>query len=256
MIKELSDIIEHGAKSLGISLPDGAAAAFAVYYAFLEQKRKHVNLTAITGCEDAARLHFLDSLALLCAADFRNARVIDVGSGAGFPGMPLKLAEPSLVLTLLDATGKRVAFLSDLCEALGVGAVCGHACAEDVTAGGGRLMTCIHARAEEAAREHSMRGRYDIAVSRAVARLNVLCELCLPFVSVGGVFLAMKGADSAEELDEALGAVKILGAEYTEKMDYTIQGTDITRSIIIIRKISETPDEYPRRFPKIQKSPL
>jgi 16S rRNA (guanine527-N7)-methyltransferase len=204
----------------------------------LENKGNYINLTAITGRDDVARLHFLDSLTLLQAADFRNAKVIDIGSGAGFPGVPLKLAEPSMTLTLLDATNKRVTFLSALCDVLGIDTF------------------CIHARAEEAAHMPEMRERYDIAVSRAVARLNVLCELCLPFVRTGGTFLAMKTADSAEETEEALSAVKALGAELTGEKDYIIPGTDITRSIIIIRKISETPVEYPRRFPKIQKSPL
>ena len=234
----ISQIVERGAAELGIDMPPGIGVSFEVYYAILEQRRKNVNLTAITGAEDTARLHFLDSLALLGFTDFADARVIDVGSGAGFPGVPLKLAIPSIELTLLDATKKRVTFLSDLCAALGIAAA------------------CIHARAEESAYSPGMRERFDIAASRAVARLNVLCELCLPFVRTGGVFLAMKGVDSAEELDKARSAIQILGAELGDIADYTIPGTDIAHRIISIHKIAPTPETYPRRFAKMQKSPL
>ena len=228
-------IVERGALQMGVALPIGAGAAFDAYRAALELHGKNVNLTSITGAEDVARLHFLDSLALLLASDFKNARVIDIGSGAGFPGLPLKIAEQTIELTMLDATGKRVSFLSALCAELGVSAA------------------CIHARAEESAREPQLRERFDIATSRAVARLNVLCELCLPFVRVGGVFLAMKGTDSTEELEEALGAIQMLGAEHDNTVDYTIADTDITHRILVIRKTSQTPEEYPRRFAKMKR---
>ena len=235
---ELAQIVERGALELGVEMPPATGALFETYYAFLEQKRKNVNLTAIVGAEDTARLHFLDSLALLRVADFNNAHIVDIGSGAGFPGVPLKLAVPSISLTLLDATNKRVAFLTELCTELGIDAA------------------CIHARAEESARSTEMRGRFDIAASRAVARLNVLCELCLPFLRKGGVFLAMKGTDSDEELKEAYSAIHILGAEPEDISDYAIPGTEIIHRVITIRKTSTTPEAYPRRFSKIQKSPL
>jgi len=234
----ITHIVESGAQQLGICLTPGACALFEKYHALLEQKNEIINLTAVKGMENVAYLHFLDSLALLKAVDFKNAKVIDVGSGAGFPGVPLKLAEPSIDLTLIDATGKRIAFLSELCAKIGIEAA------------------CIHARAEESAHAPDMRERFDIAVSRAVARLNVLCELCLPFVCVGGLFLAMKGIDSAEEIEEARNAIQTLGAELTDTNDYTIPGTDITHRVISIRKTTTTPDEYPRRFSKIKKSPL
>ena len=235
---QIAQIVECGAAGLGIELPLDAGGAFEKYHNFLEEKGERVNLTAITGAEDVARLHFLDSLALLKAVDFKNASVIDVGSGAGFPGVPLKLAEPTMKLTMLDATGKRVKFLSDLCAGLGIGAA------------------CIHARAEEAARSQDLRERFDIAVSRAVARLNVLCELCLPFVRVGGAFLAMKGVDSDEELEEARNAIELLGGVFELKQDYTIPGANVTHRIIVICKTTPTPDKYPRRFAKITNSPL
>ena len=234
----IAQIIERGAGILGVGLRNGAGAEFEAYYDFLEKKGKKHNLTAITGVEDVTRLHFLDSLALLKTADFKNARVIDVGSGAGFPGVPLKLAEPSIELTLLDAAGKRVSFLRDLCAALGLAAA------------------FVYARAEESAHSFEYRERFDIAASRAVARLNVLCELCLPFVRAGGVFLAMKSMDSGAELDEARGAIDALGAELEGVCDYSIPDTEISHRIIIIRKTSTTPESYPRRFAKIKKSPL
>jgi len=235
---DISEIVSHGAKSLGIALPHTAAAAFTSYYEFLEKQGKDVNLTAITGAEDVARFHFLDSIALLNAAQFKDARIVDIGSGAGFPGVALKVAEPSIDLTLLDATGKRVTFLSGLCSLLGIDA------------------KCIHARAEDAAQTPDLRERFDIAASRAVARLNVLCELCLPFVRVGGTFIAMKAASSDDEIAEANRAAEALGAEMRGCHDYVIPGTDVVHRAVLIQKISTTPEVYPRRFSRIKKAPL
>ena len=238
MFDDLSSIIVHGAKELNIELPPEAEAAFKAYYDFLEKRSQNVNLTTISGSQDVARLHFLDSLALLNVAEFKNAKIIDVGSGAGFPGVPLKIAEPSIDLALLEATGKRIDFLVELCAKLGIDA------------------TCIKARAEEAAHRPDEREQYDIALSRAVARLNILCELCLPFVRVGGLFIAMKGIDSEAEIAEAQSAVKRLDAEVLKQYDYTIPGTDISHRAIVIRKIKPMQEKYPRRNARIQKSPL
>ena len=236
----VGDIVERGAVELGIRLPPGAGAAFEKYYDLLEQRGKYCNLTAISGEEDVAKAHFIDSLAMLKYTGFKDASVVDVGSGAGFPGMPIKIAEPSAKLTFLDAARKRVLFLSDLCSALDVEA------------------RCVQARAEEAARTVDMREMFDIAMSRAVAKLNILCEMCLPLTRVGGVFLAMKGAGdgAAQELVEAHGAIKILGAEVIGAMDYRIPGTEIAHRVIVVRKNTKTPDEYPRRFAKMHRSPL
>jgi len=223
---------------LNIELPPGTEAAFRTYYDFLEKSGQDVNLTAISGAKEVASLHFLDSIALLNTAEFKNASIIDIGSGAGFPGVPLKLAEPTIDLTLLDATGKRVSFLSELCTALGIEA------------------TFIKARAEEAAHETATREQYDIVVSRAVARLNILSELCMPFVKVSGTFIAMKTVDSVDELTEAQNAIKTLGGELQEHYDYKVPGTDITHRAVLIRKTEKTYEKYPRRFARIQKSPL
>jgi len=238
MSDKMFNIVAEGAKELNIFLPPTAEAAFRAYYDFLEKRGKQVNLTAISGAEEVARLHFLDSIALLNTASFKNAKVIDIGSGAGFPGVPLKIAEPTIDLTLLEATGKKVSFLFDLCSELGIQA------------------TCINARAEEAAHTTEMREQYDLVVARAVARLSELCELCIPFVCVGGFFIAMKSTDSAGEESEAQNAIAALGAELHKRTDYNIPGTEIMHRAIVIRKTKETPGKYPRRYAKIQKSPL
>ena len=236
--EELASIVARGAKELGIDLPSGAAFAFNSYFDLIEKRGMDINLTAISGEENTARLHFLDSLALLKIYEFKDARVIDVGSGAGFPGVPLKLAEPSIDLTLLDATGKRIAFLSELCSVLGISA------------------SCVHARAEEAAHRQDMREQFDIALSRAVGRLNILCELCLPFVCVGGMFIAMKGVDSSEEIADAREGITALGAQLQNSVDYAIPEAGITHRAVLIRKTANTPDKHPRRFARIQKHPL
>ena len=170
---------------------------------------------------------------------FKNASVIDIGSGAGFPGLPIRLAVPSVSLTLMDAQQKRIGFLSELCERL------------DLTD-----VTNMHARAEEAAFDKKLRGSFDFAVSRAVARLNVLCELTMPFVKEGGYLLALKGVDSDEEIEEAGRAISVLGGSLEKKLDYLIPGTDVCHRIVVIKKVADTPSGYPRRFAKISKSPL
>ena len=234
----ISTIIAQGAEKLNIELPPDAEAAFRAYYDFLKKHGQAVNLTAITGAGEVACLHFLDSLALLNVVKFKDTKVIDVGSGAGFPGVPLKIAEPSIDLTLLDSTGKRIAFLSELCEELGLKA------------------EYLKARAEDAAYFPDYREKYDVVVSRAVARLNILCELCLPFVCVGGLFIAMKGVDSEDEITETKNALKTLGGEWQKNYDYKIPDTDITHRAVLIRKIRSTTEKYPRRFARIKKSPL
>ena len=234
----LGALLENGARSLNLDLPAGAIKAFELFYELLESRNMAVNLTAITDAVDVARLHFLDSIALLNAVRFKGSRVIDVGSGAGLPGIAIKIAEPSAALTLLDSSGKRTAFLSELIAALGIDA------------------ECVNARAEDAARTLLYREKYDFAVSRAVARLNVLCELCLPFIRVGGLFIAMKGVDTSDELSEAGNAIENLGAEFRECFDYIIPGTEIHHRAVLIQKTSETPAKYPRRFARIQKAPL
>lgn len=200
----------------------------------LLEKNQVMNLTAITEPEAVARLHFLDSLTLLDAAPFAGKTVIDVGCGAGFPGVPLKIAEPALSLTLLDSLGKRMKWLDETLSGLGIEA------------------DCVTARAEDFANER--RESFDIAVSRAVARLNILLELCLPLVKPGGAFLAMKGAGAEEELAEAARALEVLGGRVREVREYPIG--DAVHRVIVIDKRSSTPPQYPRRFTKIKRDPL
>ncbi len=233
----MKDILESGFAELGLNLTEEAAERYETYFEYLEEKNKVMNLTAISGREDVARLHFLDCAAVLGFADFKDKRVIDVGTGAGFPGLALKIAEPDMELTLLDSLNKRVDFLQETCEKLGLNDV-----------------KCIHARAEEAPKD--FRAAFDIATSRAVARLNVLCELCLPFLKENGVFIAMKGPNCSEELLEAQNAMKLLGAELEAAENYKIPGTDISHTAVIIRKTKPTHPKYPRKWAQIKKQPL
>ena len=233
----METILREGFAELGIIPDDNAFARYQTYFEYLEERNAVMNLTAISGKTDVARLHFLDCAALLSAVDFKGKRVIDVGTGAGFPGLALKIAEPDMELTLLDSLNKRIDFLSETCAKLGF---------DDVD--------CIHARAEEAPAEY--RAAFDIATSRAVARLSTLCELCLPFLKVGGVFAAMKGPDCAQELEEAANALHILGAELEKTVSYTVPGTDITHTAVIIRKTKPTHPKYPRKWAQIKKQPL
>lgn len=200
----------------------------------LIEKNKVMNLTAITEPAAVAELHFLDSIALLQAADFKGKTVIDVGCGAGFPGVPLKIAEPSIQLTLLDSLGKRMHWLQELLPTLGVEAAVITARAEDY------VQTC--------------REQYDLAVSRAVARLNILAELCLPYVRPGGYFLAMKGAMADAEMEEAARGIAQLGGSIERIFTYPIQ--DAMHKVVVIRKQKPTPKQYPRPYAKIKKNPL
>ena len=214
-------------------------SGFDKYSEMLLSANEVMNLTAITDPEEVKIRHFADSLSLLSCYDFSDKKVIDVGCGAGFPGLPLKLGEKSIKLTLLDSLGKRIDFLTDVCSSLSLSDV-----------------ECIHARAEEKAKEAGYRESYDIAVSRAVAELSMLSELTLPYVKVGGVFIAMKAQNCEEELKCAENAIKTLGGEVREIKEYTLYGTDIIHKAIIIKKTSQTPGKYPRRFAKIKSQPI
>ena len=228
----MKTILTEGLAALGLSAPETALQDFETYYQLLEERGSVMNLTAIHGEADVTRLHFLDCAALLTLHDCRGKSVIDVGTGAGFPGLPMKLLEPTLKLTLLDSLDKRVRFLQEVCDAVGL---------DDVE--------CLHARAEE---QPERRETYDLAVSRAVARLDVLCELCLPYVKVGGAFLAMKARGAAEEVEEARRAVTVLGGGKAELLPYSIPGTDTEHCVVRIEKVRPTPAKYPRRWAKIK----
>lgn len=231
----MREILESGLSALGLdtakSLPlqDFAEKMLA--------KNEVMNLTRITERTQVAQLHLLDSAALLSYADFSEKRVVDIGTGAGFPGMPLRILRDDFDLTLLDSLGKRVDWLREVCAEMGLPRV-----------------SCVHARAEEFAQEN--REFFDIATSRAVAALPVLCELALPLVKVGGVFLAMKSVDCEEEISAAKSAIAKLGGKIRKAEDYTIPTSDVVHRVIVIEKIAPTEARYPRAFAKIKKSPL
>ena len=223
-----------GLPAYSVTLSDGQIDTLCRFGEALIEKNAVMNLTAITEPSAVAQLHFLDCIALLNAADFHGKRVIDVGCGAGFPGVPLKIAEPSIRLTLLDSLAKRMNWLSETLPALGVDA------------------EIITARAEEFAAQR--REQYDLATSRAVARLNVLAELCLPYVRVGGKFLAMKGALAQEEVEEARRGIERLGGHVLRIFEYPV--ADAVHKAVVIEKLRPTPPQYPRAFAKIKKSLL
>ena len=232
----MKQALASGLPQLERKLTDAQLDTFCAFGSALVEKNQVMNLTAITEPEQVARLHFLDCIALLGAANFYGKTVIDVGCGAGFPGVPLKIAEPSIDLTLLDSLKKRMDWLESTLPELGIEA------------------QCVAARAEEYALAH--REQYDIAVSRAVARLSMLSELCLPLVRVGGHFVAMKSADSDEELSQAARAIATLGGKVTRIWDYSVPGTDAVHRAVVVTKVKATPKPYPRRFAKIKQQPL
>ena len=233
----MDKILNEGFASFGITPDAKAVERLKTYFEYLEERNRVMNLTAISGTEDVARLHFLDCAALLKVCDFEDKKVIDVGTGAGFPGMVLKTVQPGMDITLIDSLNKRIDFLSEVCNKLALDGV-----------------QCVHARAEEIPEER--RAAYDIAVSRAVARLGTLCELCLPYLRVGGVFIAMKGPDCDTEVEEAKSAMHLLGAQLKDIVRYTIPGTDITHAAVVIEKIKPTHPKYPRKWSQIKKQPL
>lgn len=219
---------------LGLSLPDNAVDTLCAFGEGVIRQNEVMNLTAITEPVQVARLHLLDSLSLLAVADLKGKTLIDVGCGAGFPGVPVKIACPEVKLTLLDSLGKRMTWLGSFLPQLGVDA------------------TCITARAEEAVAER--REKFDYATSRAVARLNILLELTAPYVKVGGAVLAMKGAAAMEELAEAKNAIRKLGLKLESVKEFPVDGT--AHAVIVLRKVSPTPPQYPRRYAKIKQNPL
>lgn len=228
------EALVQGAKEYQLSLDKEQMECLCAFGDLLLEKNQVMNLTAITQPEQVALLHFIDSMLLLREMDFREKRVIDIGCGGGFPGVPLKIACPQMKLTLLDSLGKRMRWLEEVLPQLGVAA------------------ECVTARAEEEAAHR--REQYDFAVSRAVARLNILAELCLPYVKPGGCFLAMKGSAGADEVQEAERAIKTLGGKVERLQEYTLAGA--SRTIVVVRKERPTPQEYPRIFSKIKQKPL
>ncbi len=230
----MKDTLTEGLQALGLSLSEEQVDTLCAFGRAVVQQNQVMNLTAITEDTAVAKLHLLDSLTVLCCADLRGKSLIDVGCGAGFPGVPLAIACPEAKITLLDSLGKRMKWLEQVLPTLGISA------------------TCVTARAEEAVT--GCRETYDYATSRAVARLNILLELTAPYVKVGGAVLALKGTAAREELAECKNAIQQLGLKLEEVKEFPIDGTN--HAIILLRKVSPTPKQYPRRFAKIKQAPL
>ena len=231
----MEDILRRGLTALGLGTE--TVPALTDFARRLLTQNQVMNLTAITQPDEVARLHLLDCAAVARYVDLRGKRAVDVGTGAGFPGMVLRLLEPDFDLTLLDSLGKRVDWLATVCADMGLDRV-----------------ECVHARAEEFAAQR--RETYDLAFSRAVASLNVLCELTLPLVKVGGVMVAMKSVNCDEEVDAARGAVGQLGGKFLPSIDYAIPGTGVTHRLVRIEKVRPTPAQFPRPYARIKKQPL
>ena len=226
------------AEKIGVLLDETALDRFDLYAEMLVETNKTLNLTAITDPDEIVYKHFVDSLALLSCVNFKDkAKVIDVGTGAGFPGVVLLIARPDLKMTLLDGTNKRLVFIANVLDELGLEA--------DI----------VHMRAELSGKDKTFREQYDIVTARAVASLNILSEYCLPFVKLGGYFAPMKSTKTEEEVESAKGAIKILGGKIKEIKELSIDNCG-ERYIILTKKISQTPPKYPRASAQISKKPL
>lgn len=224
-----------GLAALGLGTE--AAPQLLDYASRMLEKNRVMNLTAITAPQEVAQLHLLDCAALLNHCSLSGRRVVDVGTGAGFPGMVLKILVPDCEMTLLDSLGKRIRWLTETCAEMGL-----------------RGVECVHARAEEFAAEY--REQFQVATSRAVASLPLLCELALPLVAVGGVFVAMKSVDCDAELNAAQDIIHKLGGRVEKVVDYTIPHTEVTHRLVIIEKVRPTPPQFPRPWAKIKKASL
>ncbi len=231
-------LLIEGARSLGIELTQEAISSFDIYADLLVDYNQKVNLTAITDPDGIAVKHFLDSIAPLPLLDLeKGVSIVDVGTGAGFPSVPMKIVRPDLKITLMDSLQKRLVFLALLSGRLGQ---------QNVTA---------HNRAEQAGIETAHREHYDIAIARAVADMRALVEYCLPLVKVGGRFIALKGGDCDKELEAAANAISLLGGGKPEVKRFSLPG-DLSRSVVIIKKISQTPPKYPRQHTNFSEKPL
>lgn len=235
----IKDLLLNFIKDYKITLTENQYEQFQKYFELLAEWNEKMNLTAITDESGVALKHFADSLSLLNFVDIpQNSTLADVGTGAGFPGVVMKIARPDIKLTLIDSLNKRLVFLGEVCAQLGIEA------------------ELIHSRAEDGARDEKLRESFDFAVSRAVARMNVLSEYCLPYVKVGGAFCAMKGAQANEEFKESLNAINTLGGKLENKYFFELPENGGERAIAVVRKVKNTPQKYPRQSGKIKAKAL
>jgi 16S rRNA (guanine527-N7)-methyltransferase len=232
-------IFEQDLKALDISLSDLQKQQFIDYYEMLVEKNKVMNLTAITEFGGVIKKHFIDSLSLVKVLQLTNQKILDLGTGAGFPGIPLKIVFPDTDIVLLDSLKKRLIFLDEVIEKLEL-----------------RQVKTLHGRAEDYGKDHIYREKFDLTVSRAVAKLSSLSEYCIPFVKQGGYFISYKSGKVEEELEISKKAFQLLGANVENVSEFMLPGTDIERSLIVIKKTSLTPKIYPRSAGKPSKEPL
>ena len=234
------ELLKLSAASIGVELSEKQIRQFIKYYEILVEWNSFMNLTGITEYEEVVQKHFVDSLALCKSIDLSNVNnLIDIGTGAGFPGVPLKIAYPHLKVTLLDSLQKRIKFLNEVVSQLGL---------EDVET--------IHGRAEDFAKPSMKRETYDVCVSRAVANLASLSEYCLPYIKLGGYFIPYKSGKVDEELEESKKAVFLLGGKIEEEVKFYLPDSDISRSLIKIKKVGATPKKYPRKSGLATKEPI
>jgi len=234
------ELLKQGARDLGVELSRSQIEQFELFADMLLEWNRKFNLTRITEPEEIVTKHFLDSLTCLQGTEIKpGAKMIDVGTGPGMPGIPMKIARPDTALVLLDSVRKKLLFLQEVVQRLRLSDV-----------------QILHARAEDAGRDRSYRGRYDIVLARALGKLPQVVELCLPFATLGGTVLAMRGPEPESDLDSGRGAIEVLGGKVDGLIELCLPGTDIRRSIIVIRKVRRTPGRFPRTPAEIQRTPL
>lgn len=235
-----ASVLTEACEKIGITLTDKQIEQFLIYYEYLVEKNKVMNLTAITEYEEVVLKHFVDSLSIVKAVDMSKChKMLDLGTGAGFPGIPLKIAFPDIEVVLMDSLNKRIKFLEEVIEKLEM-----------------KNITAVHARAEEGARKAEYREQFDICVSRAVANLSSLAEYCIPFVKQKGMFISYKSMNIDEEVEKSKKALSMLGGKIKKIEEFMLPDTEIGRSFVVIEKVKATPGKYPRKAGLPTKEPL
>ena len=233
-------LFERDLEELGVALTDQQICQFLKYYEMLVEWNQVMNLTTITDYDDVMKKHFIDSISLVKAYDTsQSVSLVDIGTGAGFPGLALKIAYPNLRITLIDSLNKRISFLNEVIEQLGLTEI-----------------NTLHGRAEDFAKPGKLREQYDLCVSRAVANLSTLSEYCLPYVKIGGEFISYKSEKITNEKKDAEHAIRILGGEISDQVEFYLPNSDIYRNLLIVKKIVKTPNKFPRKAGLPSREPL